>query len=172
MTDFDPLDYPWPEPHEAAPDLSLVGRTLVLAVGSNAYPSVLRRKLAAVDPAVPTAACVVTGLAVGHSAHVSAGGYIPAAPYASPGSRTPMRAGWFTPAQLAALDGTEPNYQRVSLPVARFAIDLDVEAFDVYRSRWGVLAHLGVPLVFQGQRELRALLERVPRETVPDGLTR
>ena len=113
----------------------------------------------------------MTGLAVGHSAHVSAGGYIPAAPYVSPGARTALRAGWFSPDQLEALDRTEPNYERVSLSTARFALDLDVEVFDVYRSRWGILAHRGAPVAFQGQRELRALLGHVPRESVPDGLT-
>lgn len=176
----DPLDYPWPDRFEPGPDVPRHGRTLVLAVGSNASAAVLRRKLAGVDPSVPSAECTVAGLAVGHSAHVSADGYIPAAPFASPGARTPLRAGWFTPQQLAALDRTEPNYDRITLSTARFPLELDVEAFDVYRSRWGILAHEGTAIGFCGQRQLRALLADTPLDArwwadhghaVPDGLT-
>lgn len=132
-----------------------------MAVGSNASPAVLARKLAEVGRDVPSSACVVVGLAVGHSAHVSAGGYIPAAPYAAPGIETALRAGWFTPEQLAVLDRTEPNYERVRLPSARFPIAFEAgraDEFDVYRSRWGVLAVDGVPVAFRGQRELFAML--------------
>lgn len=141
--------------------MSRAGRTLVLAVGSNASPAVLARKLAEVGSEVPSSSCAVTGLAVGHSAHVSAGGYIPAAPFAAPGVETTLHAGWFTPEQLAVLDRTEPNYDRVTLPAARFPIALEAggaDEFDVYRSRWGVLAIDGTPLGFRQQRELFVLL--------------
>jgi hypothetical protein len=155
---FDPLDYPWTASAPEATKLSTEGRTLVVAVGSNASPAVLARKLAAVEPTVPMAECVVTGIAVGHSAHVSAGGYVPAAPYDSPTARTPLRAGWFTPEQLAALDATEPNYERVSLATADYPLRLDVEQFDVYRSRWGVLALDEAPLGLMAQADLLEML--------------
>lgn len=158
--EFDPLDYPWAVPTTEASSLSVEGRTLVVAVGSNASPAVLARKLADADPVVPTSPCVVTGIAVGHSAHVSARGYIPAAPYAAPGVGTALHAGWFTPEQLDALDRTEPNYDRITLSAKRFLIELaagTAEHFDVYRSRWGVLAKDGTPLGLTGQRELFAM---------------
>lgn len=71
----------------------------------------------------------LAGVLVGHSAHVSVGGYIPAAPYAGAGS-TQVMLGWFEPAQLALLDATEPNYERRHLDAG----------VDVYVSRWGVIA--------------------------------
>jgi hypothetical protein len=156
--EFDPLDYPWSGTAADPTELSTDGRTLVVAVGSNASPAVLARKLADVDPIVPTSPCVVTGIAVGHSAHVSARGYIPAAPYAAAGVETALHAGWFTPDQLRALDDTEPNYDRITLSTARFPIEPPAEHFDIYRSHWGVLAENGTPLGLLGQRELFAML--------------
>src|SRR5918992_2265232 len=56
----------------------LDGRTLVLAVGSNASPVVLAGKLrrAGATGPVPMVRGDVDGLRVGHSAHVSLGGYV------------------------------------------------------------------------------------------------
>ena len=144
----------------------LDGRTLVLAVGSNASPAVLAAKLrrAGATGPVPMMRAEVDGLAIGHSAHVSRGGYVPAAPYVAE-TVTPMWALWLTGEQLAAIDRTEPNYVRVRRPAARHPIRLEdgreVAAYDVYASRWGVLGRDGVPLAFDTQTVLHARLAEV-----------
>jgi hypothetical protein len=89
----------------------------------------------------------LAGVLVGHSAHVSVGGYIPAAPYEGAGS-TQVMLGWFEPAQLALLDALEPNYERRHLEAG----------VDVYVSRWGVIAVGGVPVPLCTQDELLARL--------------
>lgn len=109
----------------------------------------LRAKLArrGVDPRVAVAPYRAAGIAVGHSAHVSVRGYIPAAPYPAPGVTSGLHISWFDDEQLAALDATEPNYDRVPFG--------DV---DLYVSRWGVLAVGGVPIPLTAQRDLHRLL--------------
>lgn len=145
----------------------LEGRRLVLAVGANAAPAVLARKLARAGASGPVAMVLgeVTGLAVGHSAHVSLGGYLPAGPYASRATSTVV-ALWLTADQAAAVDATEPNYVRTRLLLTNHPLRLDrgdpPEAYDVYVSRWGVLAVDGTPLPLGTQRELHARLARVP----------
>lgn len=124
------------------------GRTAVAAVGSNASPGVLVRKLAPGGPGVVMLETrQLPGVLVGHSAHVSLGGYIPAAPYAGPGAAEVV-VGWFEPAQLDLLDATEPNYERRQLDAG----------VDVYVSRWGVICLGGVKLPLCAQDELLARL--------------
>ncbi|SEE19061.1 hypothetical protein [Jiangella alba] len=124
----------------------LDGRRPLLAVGSNASPSQLRQKLGP-DLVVPVYSTRVDGLAVGHSAHVSRAGYIPYAPYAAPGQtlRTAMLL-WLDDAQLARMDETEPNYDRVLLASADYRLALEwgteMTAYYVYRSVHGVIADL------------------------------
>lgn len=141
----------------------LAERTLVVAVGSNAAPRVIRRKYAGGGlrgPLVtPFARCTVSGLAVGCSAHVSRRGYVPAAPFASPGAVTELVAAWFDPEQLEIVDRTEPNYDRLELTADRFPLALATgerpERFAVYASRWGVLAdpRTGAPRPFEDRQE-------------------
>jgi hypothetical protein len=120
----------------------------VAAVGSNASPAVLARKLSSLREGwVALEPADLAGVQVGHSAHVSAGGYVPAAPYRWPGTAAVV-VGWFDDRQLALLDATEPNYVRRRL-------ELGVE---VYVSRWGVVALEGRPVPLMGQAELLHLL--------------
>lgn len=105
------------------------GRRPVLAIGSNADPAQLRRKLGS-SLHVPVTAIRVNGLAVAHSAHVGPPGYVPYAPRRAPGARLDAVLLWLDDAALAALDATEPNYRRIRVP----GVD-----FQVYRSRWGLL---------------------------------
>jgi hypothetical protein len=144
----DPLDYPWTDGVVLAAPGPRTGRAVV-SVGSNAAPAVVHAKLArhGVRTDVAIASVRVNGLAVGHSAHVSVGGYIPAAPYAAPGRAADLHVSWFDDDQLAALDATEPNYGRITFG--------DV---DLYVSKWGVLAVAGVPIEFTTQRALHAVL--------------
>jgi len=124
------------------------GRTPVAAVGSNAAPVVLARKLAALGSGwVAMEPRALPGVQVGHSAHVSVHGYVPAAPYVGEGV-THSVVGWFDDEQLTLLDATEPNYVRRRLD----------DGVDVYASRWGVVAVDGAPVPLTGQAELLRLL--------------
>jgi hypothetical protein len=88
----------------------------VLAVGSNAAPAQLWRKFASVERlAVPMTLARVPGIQAGLSAHVSRPGYIPAVPVKAPGALSELWITWLDPAELAILDATEPNYERVRL---------------------------------------------------------
>lgn len=130
---------------DAAP---LAERTLVLAVGSNQTPQTIARKYRrAARPlqvTTPFVRCTVHDLAVGHVAHTAAPGYVPAAPYRAEGERMELVATWFDDEQLAVVDATEPNYDRVRLSTEDFPLTLatgeEPARFDVYASSWGVLA--------------------------------
>ena len=95
----------------------LAERTLVVAVGSNASPDVMRCKFAraGVDATVPFVRVRLGGIAVGHSAHVSLAGYVAAAPYHAPGATATFTASLLDDDQLECLDETERTYTR--LPV-------------------------------------------------------
>ncbi|WAC55730.1 hypothetical protein [Gordonia sp. SL306] len=104
----------------------------------------LRTKLAAVigDVNPPMVRLTVSHLAVGHSAHVSARGYIPAAPYFSPGAQLHTVGAWLTDDETAVLDHTEPNYDRMMLSTADHpvvAATVVPQTFSLYVSRHGVL---------------------------------
>ena len=130
---------------------SLDERYVVVAVGSNASPAVMHRKLAkdGVDGTVPFVLAGVTGLRVGHSAHVSRAGYIPAAPILTPSAQTSVVAVFLDHEQLAALDRTEPNYVRESVGRDECRLTLGAgdgpAAFHLYVSKRGVLAPTGQP---------------------------
>ncbi|MDN5686552.1 MAG: hypothetical protein L0G94_07690 [Brachybacterium sp.] len=127
----------------------LAQRTLVVAVGSNQTPETIARKYARsgrdLHPATPFVRCTIHDLAVGHCAHISARGYIPAAPYRAQGERMELVATWFDDEQLAVVDETEPNYERIHLEQGSFPVTLATgerpRHVDVYASVWGVLAH-------------------------------
>jgi hypothetical protein len=96
-------------------------RVPVLAVGSNAAPAQIRRKLstAGLAAAVPITAAIVDGLSVGVSAHVGKAGYIPATPVPDPLAKSqPMWVTWLAPEELRTVDETEPNYDRMHVPAA------------------------------------------------------
>ncbi|MHA7960201.1 hypothetical protein ACX9I7_20835 [Streptomyces sp. L500] len=159
----------------------------VLAVGSNASPAQLAHKfavggLSAVVPLVPVR---VGGVAVGCSGHIGRHGYVAAAPYAAPGARTTLVAGWLDGHQLAVVDATEFNYRRVLLPGDRFPVTLPsgerLRGAYLYVSKWGVLT--GPPgggpprpgggdqgtllaTLLAGSARLRALLGPGPRDWV------
>ena len=102
----------------------LAERTPLLAVGSNAAASVVRHKLArrGVGIVVPLLTGVVRHLAVGHTAYVSRGGYVPAAPVHRSRARTPVVLQLLDDDQLAAIDATEPGYDRVELSSTRYPL--------------------------------------------------
>lgn len=135
----------------------------VVAVGSNASPAVLAAKLPRTSR-VPMLPATLHDVAVGHSAHVSLRGYIAAAPYHHPGARTPVVVSWLDPAALAALDATEPNYDRVPLDALGGMLDLPDgpgSAADIYRSVHGVV-HLEAHVPLGSQTDLFTRLRALP----------
>ena len=161
----------------------LADRTLVVAVGSNQSPAVIAskyRRFGLVGPVTtPFLRCTVQELAVGHSAHVSARGYIAAAPHDAPGARTEFVATWFDAAQLEVIDRSEPNYERIELTAADHPSELSTgdrpARFEVYASRWGVIADrpplpvrvdrsAGPPLAVQGRPHGRTPLAFQPAQ--------
>jgi hypothetical protein len=144
-------------------------RTPVLAVGSNASPAQLRRKLANVGlpTQIPVIAVTVGGLAVGVSAHVSRPGYLPATPVPDTGTESKLWLLWLDPATLDAVDATEPNYHRVRL-LPRYPVRLTsgqvVTNGWVYLSRHGHLLNAaGQPRRLTDQATLiTALLSELP----------
>jgi hypothetical protein len=150
----------------------LHARMPLVALGSNASPRVLVHKLrrGGVSTVVVLLPCEVAGMQVGHSAHVSAAGYIAAAPLAARGARAHVMLAMVTAAQVRALDQTEPNYRRVRLDPHTHRVSVDGGADGtgaalrsaadtwVYASQWGVLADAGEPIPLQPQRELHRTL--------------
>jgi hypothetical protein len=136
----------------AAGATGMAGRVPVLAVGSNAAPGQLLHKFAAhprVPGVVPVMAGQVSGLKIGHSAHVSRPGYVPWAPLAAPveAERLTLAVLWLDAAQLGRLDATEPNYELVRVDGGRCRLAVGggqaLAAFGLYRARHGVLAGPG-----------------------------
>lgn len=142
LVEGDRLD-DWLARRDAAP---LAVRHPVVAVGSNAAPSQVRRKFHdhEVPAIVPMTFADVHGITPGVSAHVNRWGYIPAAPVEAPGETTRLFVLWLDERQLAALDLTEPNYDRRPLPPGRHPVTLEsgvrLPACSVYVGRHGCLA--------------------------------
>ncbi|WP_165368261.1 hypothetical protein, partial [Phytoactinopolyspora endophytica] len=146
-------------------------RCPVIAVGSNASPAQLWRKLAGVSGhlVVPITLVTVDDLAAGVSAHVSRAGYLPATPVAAPGERPTLAVVWLDAHQLPVMDSTEPNYDRSPLPVDRFPQLLEAETLagrpcEIYVSRHGCLAETtGGPMRTRPQPEvIRTVLAESP----------
>src|SRR5699024_2474967 len=106
----------------------LAERTLVLAVGSNQTPETIARKYRRsgrdISVTTPFVRCTVHHLAVGHVAHIAVPGYLPAAPYRAEGGRMELVATWFDEEQVAVVDETEPNYDRLRLCAGDFPLTL------------------------------------------------
>lgn len=141
---------------------SVDARFLAVAIGSNASPGVMRRKFEAHGESqiLPMLAGVLRGFGVGHSSHVSASGYIAAAPRRDPDGEIRVIATLLDEGQLNCLDATEPNYVRRTC-----AGGLTLEsgeqptAFYLYDSKSGLLTQPGrAALPFGSQADLIALL--------------
>ncbi|MFL6053488.1 MAG: hypothetical protein ACJ72W_11300, partial [Actinoallomurus sp.] len=138
----------------------MADRRPVLAVGSNASPAQIVRKLAGrVRVVVPMTCARVSGLTAGVSAHVSRPGYVPAVPVLAPGSTTELFVLWLDVEQLAAVDRTEPNYHRAWLPasVTVSLPGLGPLRCHLYAGRHGCLVDAsGAPIRLAGQPDLLA----------------
>ena len=92
--------------------LPMAGRRPVIAVGSNAAPAQLARKLfASLGSGVPVLRAFAAGLRVLPSAHMGIHGYLASAPLIGPGE-APVFITFLDSEQLVRLDETEPNYIR------------------------------------------------------------
>ncbi|WP_425444611.1 hypothetical protein [Streptomyces phaeoluteigriseus] len=141
--------------------LTFPDRTPVLAVGSNACPAQLRHKMAgfALTSPIPMVRTRVTGIDVGVSAHVSILGYVSASPVHAPGVTRELFVIWLDAEQLAVVDATEPNFDRVRLPEPSVRVEPDdggtLSGVFAYVNRHGVLHNgAGVPRNHPGQRPL------------------
>lgn len=158
----------------------LDGRYLVVSIGSNSSPDVMRRKLAQyrqpVSRVLPLIRAQLHNVGIGHSAHVSRIGYIAAAPYLRPGACNTVWVSWLDECQLLALEETEPNYRRIQLDGGTCPLVLDngerPGAYSLFTSRWGVLTGGdGEKLPFTDQSTLFRLLadSSGPEDGVDDG---
>ncbi|MFJ9118673.1 hypothetical protein ACIRJO_24315 [Streptomyces sp. NPDC102394] len=142
-------------------------RVPVLAVGSNACPGQLRRKMAesGITAPVPMVRVRVTGVDVGVSAHVSRPGYVSASPFQAPDAVRQLFVTWFDAEQLAVIDASEGvplphgNYRRARLPASEVRIELEdgtrLPGVHVYVNRRGVLRNgTDTPRRHPGQRRL------------------
>ncbi len=120
-------------------------RRPVLAIGSNASPAQLARKLGPqlLARGVAVLRAEVSGLRVLPSAHLNPAGYVPWAPAAGlTGAWQDAFVVFVDGQQLARLDETEPNYERVGLDPARQVRLPDGTAVDgcaLYVSHHGVI---------------------------------
>ncbi|MGN6189661.1 MAG: hypothetical protein ACTHOE_12250 [Conexibacter sp.] len=127
------------------------GRVPLLAIGANAAPDGLRRKLAHFDDPADRTVLVVTGrlhdFDVGFAAHPTLYGALPATIFPSPGTAVSTALLWLTPAQFTQLTWTELSYALGRLRT-RFTVDDADEQFDevlVFVSRWGAFRIDGAP---------------------------
>ncbi|MFI7586589.1 hypothetical protein ACIB24_05890 [Spongisporangium articulatum] len=117
----------------------------VLAIGSNASPAQLHRKLsrAGCSTTVPILRVEVQGLRVGVSAHISAAGYLPTSPVLEPAADERLHLLLLDADQLEAVDRTEPNYVRTFAPHTTVGAGLEsgevLGGVHVYAGRHGLL---------------------------------
>jgi hypothetical protein len=126
--------------------------TPLLSYGANASPEALARKLDGLGAVAPVVLVRIEGLDAVYSAHISPSGGVGAAIQRSPGTTTEMAIVYLGEAALAAVDATEPNYDRRRLP------ETDVDA---YVTKHGCLVldgdHVAVAGVAAEGRRFRAM---------------
>jgi hypothetical protein len=133
-------------------NVSLGGRTPVLAVGSNRAPAQLARKfshLCAAESEIPVTYGWMADFDVVYSAHVTRYGSIAATLAPSPGTRVEVALTWLTHVQLRHMHETEgQNYDFGRLLGAALALEgrrRTASPF-LYHGRRGALAPHGRPL--------------------------
>lgn len=175
---LDPLDYPWTAAAQSGQLLAgewlpgsspepEPGQTWVLGIGSNAAPMVLGAKLIRSSRnQVPIRTGHIANVAIGHAARVSVGGYLAWAAWRRAGTSTQVVAAALDASALAELDRTEPNYRRIRLDLTEHPVQLDGDpkatGFELYDTRWGVLAHGREVIPAGRQSDLLELLRRAP----------
>ena len=127
-------------------------RLPLLAIGSNAAPSVLRAKFAHFPEERDRAVLALSGrlheFDVGFSAQPALYGSMPATLFPSPGTAVRATVLWVTPAQFTQLAWSELSY-RLGRLEARFEVDEGGAAFEevlVFVSRFGAFRVGGEPV--------------------------
>lgn len=124
---------------------SMDWRYPVLAYGSNASPSQLKRKFSddRAGSIVPVIKTKIQGLDVVYSAHMSSYGAIPSTLIASPTTEITLFITFLDKMQLHIIDNTERNYDRVRISGHEFPIILEsgekLSECYAYLSKSGVL---------------------------------
>lgn len=131
---------PLAQPARLPPE-ALAGRRPIVAFGSNTDPAVVLHKLSCsgVSTALPMTPAVLPDLELAASAHVSAGGYIPAAVRHRTGARLAVVVAWTDPAQLACLDASEPHYRPVVVRDVQLPDGGVLDTALLYATRRGVV---------------------------------
>jgi hypothetical protein len=151
--------------------LGLEERTAVLALGSNAAPEVLDRKLASAPRGapVPVVRARLRDFDSVYSAHVSAYGAVPATIQASPGTEVSTFVVYLTEDQLRLMSETEPNYELALLHGVSCQLDTGESLSSVasYLSRHGCLGMGGSEVALA---RVAARDRRFPAMTQPEVL--
>jgi hypothetical protein len=128
------------------------GRLPVLAIGSNAAPEALERKLAHFDATEDRTVLALTGhlhgFDVGVAAQPTMYGSLPATLFPSPGTAVGATILWVTPAQFTQLAWSEITY-RLGRLRTRFEVEETATGFDevlVFVSRFGAFCPDGEPV--------------------------
>lgn len=128
------------------------GRLPALAIGSNAAPEALARKLAHFSAEEDRAVLALTGHLQDHDIGVAAQptmyGSLPATLFPSPGTAVRATLLWLTPAQFTQLAWSEITY-RLGRLHARFDVEETAAGFDevlVFVSRFGTFCPDGEPV--------------------------
>ena len=160
------LTYPWARPESSyllssdgevgEPDLDRAqGRHPILAFGSNAAPSTLRRKFAHFEDPADREILVLAGdlhdYDVGPAASVAIYGAMPATLFASPGTAVRAAVLFATDNQATQLTWSELTYVFGRLDV-RFSAELEVTTVLAYASRFGTFCPDGEPLALAAVR--------------------
>lgn len=131
------------------------GRSPLIAIGSNAAPTVLEAKFAHFDDAEDRAVLALAGrlhdFDVGVAAQPAIYGSLPATLFPSPGTRVAATLLWVTAVQFTQLTWSELSY-RLGRLEARFEVEEGDAAFEevlVFVSRFGALCLDGRPVALK-----------------------
>lgn len=189
------LGYPYARPagsflfsggaaQELPPDTDYVGKTPVLACGSNGAPAQLLRKYgASTDHRIPVTAARLADICCSYSAHFSSYGSVAAALHGAPGAVSHVHITWLTEAELVRMHETEAigtNYSFAKLDGVNLACAVhgEIQTIHAYISLRGSLLIDGSPVTLGGidcrnacypvmdQRAIQARL----RDTVAPGM--
>lgn len=159
------VDYPFLAPLESyvfaldkeAPAFSIDDRRPVLALGSNAAPSQLRRKFAEIPGHIPVSRAVLFDHVIVYSAHFTRYGALPATLHRHAGAIAFVAITWLDDRQLARMHETESvgvNYDYVEVSDIRLEHDAGLGdgtiptelGVGAYVSRHGPLRHADRPI--------------------------
>jgi len=151
---------------DLAPSLDFgASRRAVLAVGSNAAPAQLRRKLAGHEDVLPVIRARLQDFDVVYSAHISGYGAVPATLWQVPGATADVCVTFLTPEQEELMLDTEGgNYHYSTLPGVSLDLEYDLwsETGPVFAfvSKFGALSLHGGPVALGAVVSMRSPLPR------------